>query len=572
MDPSDSKTYDVIVLGGALAGASTALLLRRHLPSLRVLVLERNPAFDWKVGESTVEISSYFLTRVLRLYDYLSREQLPKHGLRWWFHNGAVSRLREASELGPSQLPRLPSFQLDRAKLDEHVLAEAVREGAELWRPAKIVDVRLPEETGGPHSLVRVERGNETLVLRARWVVDASGRAAVIARKRGWLHPLREHPTTAIWARYRNVKDMDGPQVAGIDPADGWARSVPCSRRLATNHFSGYGYWIWFIPLHGGEVSVGVVWDRRMVEPKGKSPAERLDWFLEGNPLSREMIEGAKVVPDDMRQYAHLPYLVDRVAGPGWSLVGDAAGFLDPFYSPGIDQVSYSVSWSLELIKRSQKNPDPAEFAQEIQMHSKCYTQFFRLFFESVYLDKYAIMGDFDLMTADMLIDTCYYYFFNVWPAYRGKDPCLLQPPYYPPNAKYGKPILSFPHRRLVSLARRKLRLGVYGNHNAGRRPKIIGFTLGSGSIATFLKGVGFWLRAELANLAWYLVPPRPRRSEMPGPMNDLFRQDALPGGAGIPAAAEPGLEAVTIDGQAAQRACDAQTAPKELASPEPKG
>ncbi|HLY72671.1 MAG TPA: tryptophan 7-halogenase, partial [Planctomycetota bacterium] len=73
MESSESTTYDVIVLGGALAGASTALLLRRHLPGLRVLILERNPAFDWKVGESTVEISSYFLTRVLRLYEYLSR-------------------------------------------------------------------------------------------------------------------------------------------------------------------------------------------------------------------------------------------------------------------------------------------------------------------------------------------------------------------------------------------------------------------------------------------------------------------------------------------------------------------
>ena len=50
------------------------------------------------------------------------------------------------------------------------------------------------------------------------------------------------------------------------------AREVVAARRLATNHFVGYGYWIWFIPLRGGETSVGLVWDKRLVEPKGAQP------------------------------------------------------------------------------------------------------------------------------------------------------------------------------------------------------------------------------------------------------------------------------------------------------------
>jgi flavin-dependent dehydrogenase len=548
---SSDSTYDIVVMGGALAGGAIALLLRRHLPQLRVLIIERNPQFDWKVGESTVEISSYFLTRVLRLYDYLSREQLPKHGLRYWFHNGKVSRLREASETGSSQLPRLPSFQLDRAKLDEHVHGLAVREGAEVWRPAKILEVRLPEETGTGESHLSVEREGQRREIKARWVVDASGRSAILARKRGWLHPLKEHPTSAIWVRYTDVKDLDGPELAGIDPSDPWARTFPCSRRLATNHFTGYGYWIWFIPLHGGEMSVGVVWDRRMVEPVGRTPQDRLEWFLQGNPLTRQLIEGAKLVPDDTRLYAQLPYLVDRVAGKGWSSVGDAAGFLDPFYSPGIDQLGYSVSWSLELIKRSLKNPDPADFAQEIEEHNRCYAQFFRYFFETVYLDKYATMGDFNLMTAELLLDTCFYYFWNVWPAYRGKDPLLLQPPYYPPKSKYFRPILGFPHQRLVALARRKLKLGIYGNNNAGRRPQVLGFTLGLGTVLTCLKGIRYWLQAEAANLLSYVFRPRPRRSEMPGPMTDPARSDT-PVPASVPP--PPDLDMITIDGKAAQQ------------------
>ena len=105
-----SLRFDVVVLGGAIAGSSAALLLRRWQPELSVLVLEKGTAFDWKVGESTVEISAYFLTRVLKLYDYLTRDQVTKQGFRYWFHNGDVRRLREASEVGPSQLARTPGL------------------------------------------------------------------------------------------------------------------------------------------------------------------------------------------------------------------------------------------------------------------------------------------------------------------------------------------------------------------------------------------------------------------------------------------------------------------------------
>ena len=65
-DPTPSR-WDVIVVGGALSGASTACLLLRRNPRLRVLILERTTQLKRRVGESTVEISAYFLGRVLGL-------------------------------------------------------------------------------------------------------------------------------------------------------------------------------------------------------------------------------------------------------------------------------------------------------------------------------------------------------------------------------------------------------------------------------------------------------------------------------------------------------------------------
>ena len=82
--------------------------------------------------------------------------------------------------------------------------------------------------------------------------------------------------------------------------------------------------------------------------------SEKLLHFLNDNPLTKELLEHAELCPDDIRMYGHLPYLVDEVVGDGWSLVGDAAGFLDPFYSPGLDQMAFSVSAAIDLIRKSK--------------------------------------------------------------------------------------------------------------------------------------------------------------------------------------------------------------------------
>src|SRR5262249_50784898 len=155
----DAFDFDVVVIGGAVAGASTAILLRRRMPSLRVLVVEKTDRFDWKVGESTVEISAYFLTRVLKQYDHLSREQLPKQAFRYWFVNDKVTRLEEASETGPTQLARTPSFQLDRSKLDEQLLKVAAEEGSVVWRPAKVTAFALGGD-GARGNTISIEKAD----------------------------------------------------------------------------------------------------------------------------------------------------------------------------------------------------------------------------------------------------------------------------------------------------------------------------------------------------------------------------------------------------------------------------
>ena len=180
MQEPAAQCFDVVVIGGAFSGAATALLLKRRQPHLRIAIVERAAEFDRKVGESTTEVSSCFLTRVLGLSTYLGHEQLAKQGLRMWFAKSAEQGFEDCVEMGARYQSRLPGFQVDRAKLDEHVLELARQAGCELFRPARVTELDL---AGMGRNRVTIKMGDEVKTLEARWVADASGRAAVIARK-----------------------------------------------------------------------------------------------------------------------------------------------------------------------------------------------------------------------------------------------------------------------------------------------------------------------------------------------------------------------------------------------------
>src|SRR5690242_14903289 len=114
--------FDVIVIGGALSGAAAATLLLQEEPSLKILILEKSSAFTRRVGEATVEVSSYFLMRCLGLTQYLNHNHLNKNGLRFWFFNERTQTLDQCSEIGGRYLSRVPAYLVDRSTMDEEIL------------------------------------------------------------------------------------------------------------------------------------------------------------------------------------------------------------------------------------------------------------------------------------------------------------------------------------------------------------------------------------------------------------------------------------------------------------------
>src|SRR5216117_3763110 len=138
-----AEHYDVAIVGGALSGAATAMVLLREEPGLKVLMVEKAATFSRRVGEATVEVSGYFLGRVLGLTQHLNEAHLVKQGMRFWFFNKETTALDQCSEIGGRYLSRVPSYQVDRAVLDEEVLRRAEALGASVWRPASAGKVRL---------------------------------------------------------------------------------------------------------------------------------------------------------------------------------------------------------------------------------------------------------------------------------------------------------------------------------------------------------------------------------------------------------------------------------------------
>jgi flavin-dependent dehydrogenase len=400
--------YDVVIVGGGLSGLTLSIQLRRTLPEASILVLNSAkfpvPEAAHKVGESSVEIGAHYYDSVLGFKEHLQDRQLRKMGLRFFSPAEGNRDIARRVELGPfdNHVLPIPSYQIDRGRFENMLASRAGKEGVGILDGCRVTAVTLGEN--GSHHTIQFARGEQTETVTARWVIDASGRAALLRRKLGLSLPS-EHNVNAAWMRIKLPIDVEK---FSDEPAFR-KRMLTGFRQYSTNHLMGRGYWVWLIRLASGSTSVGIVADPRLHPLSGFNQVDRfLDWLDEHEPQVGELMRRNRHLIQDflaIKGLAHTSkqaYSKDR-----WALIGDAVLFTDPLYSLGSDFIGMGNTIVTEMVRHDMSSGDLAE---RVDFYSWLYLD---MLYDSgirIFQDQYPLMGNAQVFVAKALWDILWYW------------------------------------------------------------------------------------------------------------------------------------------------------------------
>jgi flavin-dependent dehydrogenase len=338
---------DVLVVGSSLSGMMTALNLKHRNPELDVSVLGSLPSEEKRplVGESLVEPGILFF-REVGLGPYLDRTQVLKHGLTFYHKLDLSNPADRAYTVHAPEILFHKARQLRRQEFDLACRERAEALGARMLHG--LADQIEIGAGGAPHR-VRATVDGESIEIRARWIVDATGRKRMIGKKvTKYIRPEKQRST--FWFRLKNFEPFFEHLEAHrrrpwqFDP---W---------LTTHHFLGRGYWIWCIPLELGKnnlCSVGFTYRPDLFGRRIRSMADFLAQVDRDHPVLSEMVRSGTVV-DTQMYFDYFYYSEQLYSEDGWFLVGDTARAVDPLYSNGISMTTFQVGQIAEIIERQR--------------------------------------------------------------------------------------------------------------------------------------------------------------------------------------------------------------------------
>ena len=311
--------YDVAVVGGGPAGATAAAFLARAGLDVACFERERFPRF--RVGESLLPANVPLFGRLGVLSGLEAAGFLRKYGAAFFDEEGKRSRIIHFRRGARSAEH---AYNVPRADFDRLLLDHAAKMGAAVLEGTAVDTVDLAADR--VRLGVRTDDGGRYPV-EAAFLVDASGRDALVASRLGRRQPMPDLGKVALFAHYRD--------------ADRWTGRMEGHIRIYVFEHG----WFWWIPFAGHLTSVGCVLHQRVVRAR-PGPVDRLfrDMIAACPGVSGGLEGATQVTP--VHRVANFSYRTTPAAGDRFVAIGDAVVFVDPIFSAGV----YIAMQSAELV------------------------------------------------------------------------------------------------------------------------------------------------------------------------------------------------------------------------------
>src|SRR6266567_820812 len=328
-----SGMYDVAIIGGGPAGSTAAALLARAGRHVIVFERERFPRFH--IGESLLPFSMKAFTRLglhekFRCAGFIKKfggeffSACSSEGTKFYFKDAFLSQTDHA-------------YQVTRADFDKLLLDHAAESGAEVHEETSVEHVTFSDEDVD----LSLAANSSSRNVRARYVIDASGRNSVLGTHFGIKKTYDHLQKLSIFAHYDGVWRAEG-----IDAT-------------LTLLIRGIDRWFWIIPLTTERTSIGVVLDGETFRKSKLSAEDFLAQALAEQPIIAKRISNARRA-SKVHVATDFSYRSTKLQGNRWLLAGDAAGFIDPIFSSGVFLAVFSGEQCADVLNEVLDHPGRA--------------------------------------------------------------------------------------------------------------------------------------------------------------------------------------------------------------------